>query len=114
MVRRSDEVDRFLLSLPIGQALAKQMMIEMAEYVIAKRKKPVPSESTMSIIEWMEKMEEVDQLWPNPNEASFGKRLSKVGLPQAPESDSASSSMIGSLASDARPIGPTESDWDTT
>ncbi len=61
MVSRTDEVDRFLLSLPIGQALAKQMMIEMTEYVIAQRKKPVPSESTMSMIEWMEKMEEAEQ-----------------------------------------------------
>ena len=61
MVSRSDEVDRFLLSLPIGQALAKQMIIEMTEYVIAQRKKTVPPEPTMSIIEWMEKMEEAEQ-----------------------------------------------------
>lgn len=56
--RKVDWVDEFLLSLPIGQALAKQMIIQMAEHVM---KKPEPRESTMSFIEWMTKMEEAEQ-----------------------------------------------------
>jgi hypothetical protein len=36
MVRKVDEGDAFLLSLPIGQALVKQMMIQMAEHVLRK------------------------------------------------------------------------------
>ncbi len=56
--RKVDAVDEFLLSLPIGQALVKDMMIQMAEHVM---KKPEPPEPTMSIIEWMEKMEEAEQ-----------------------------------------------------
>ncbi len=58
MVSRADEVDRFLLSLPIGQALWKQMMVEM---IMGLAKKPEPPEPTLSIIEWMEKMEEAEQ-----------------------------------------------------
>ena len=55
MVSRSEE---FLLSLPIGQTLVRLMMIQMAEHVM---KKPETPEPTMSIIEWMEKMEEAEQ-----------------------------------------------------
>lgn len=56
--RKVDEFDEFLLSLPIGQALVKDMIIQMAEHVL---KKPEPPEPTMSFIEWMEKMEEAEQ-----------------------------------------------------
>ncbi len=61
MVSRSDEADRFVMSLPIGKSLARLIMIDMARAVMRPAKKPVPSESSMSIIEWMEKMEEAEQ-----------------------------------------------------
>jgi hypothetical protein len=72
--RNVDAVDEFLLSLPIGQALVKQMMVEM---IMGLAKKPETPEPTMSIIEWMEKMEEAEQ------QSSLLKRRA---TPHAPES----------------------------